>query len=58
MCSKVKIVKFFMVALDDPWYIFYRAQNLVLDERTCLLGWGVNREGFNFKLAMVKTCST
>ena len=24
----------------------------------CLLGRGVNREGFNFKLAMVKTCST
>ena len=22
------------------------------------LGWGINREGFNFKLAMVKTCST
>ena len=24
----------------------------------CVLGRGLNREGFNFKLAMVKTCST
>ena len=24
----------------------------------CKIGRGVNREGFNFKLAMVKTCST
>ena len=25
---------------------------------TCRVGRGINREGFNFKLAMVKTCST
>ena len=24
----------------------------------CVVGQGVSREGFNFKLAMVKTCST
>ena len=27
-------------------------------DMNCLLGRGVNREGFNFKVAMVKTCST
>ena len=26
--------------------------------RPYTVGWDVNREGFNFKLAMVKTCST
>ena len=33
-----------------PYYIWHRY--------TCTVERGINREGFNFKLAMVKTCST
>ena len=52
-CSSIMLDCVCKLKVDSLVFIF-NCPYLLL----CILGRGVNREGFNFKLATVKTCST